>query len=366
MRLKHLPVILAILVTLGCTELGAFLFLQATNRKPNIDCHRKTAEISQKRERLDRLGAEFTALDPHIGYGYGGGEPKLKRVEQSYSWDNGNVIYKSKNQRWDRPIILVLGGSTADGVLYGHSWPEELAKLLIVNNMKGTIINGSVGGFSTNQELLKLVRDGLEYNPDFVISYSGVNDRGFYGEPSHPMVHSYQKYVFDQFSNPEPNAFVCIFSNTYSVISQLTPALFKRRVSVNLGVASRRSVGQQYSKNIELMNAISVSQGARFYAFIQPHAFFRSRHAAQASIETNGREYVDSLSSLYQEIIDLPSTHKFIVDATGSLEKDDGVYSQDGIHLTEKGDRVVANFVFKTLEPALRNAPAVAPRISNP
>jgi hypothetical protein len=69
---------------------------------------------------------------------------------------------------------------------------EELSKLLTADGYSGTIVNGGTGGYSSNQELIKLIRDGLEFKPDIVISYSGINDMGKYNELPYPMVHPYQ------------------------------------------------------------------------------------------------------------------------------------------------------------------------------
>ena len=105
---------------------------------------------------------------------------------------------------------------------------------------------------------------------------------------------------------------------------------------------------------MELMSAICASQGCTFDAFIQPFAFYRSKHSSAHDPDRKGAQYIDSALLLYKEITDLPETHGYIHDATQILESDDEVYRKDGVHLTEKGDRIVAKYIFQFLEPKLR------------
>jgi hypothetical protein len=125
----------------------------------------------------------YGTFDPHFGYArWLTDDDKTRLNENNFEWVDGFVVYKKNKDLWTRPIILTLGGSTTDGIRRGHSWPEELSKLMTADGNSGTVVNGGTGGYSSNQELLKLIRDGLEFKPDIVISYSGINDMGKYNE----------------------------------------------------------------------------------------------------------------------------------------------------------------------------------------
>ena len=104
---------------------------------------------------------------------------------------------------------------------------------------------------------------------------------------------------------------------------------------------------------MELMSAICASQGCTFDAFIQPFAFYRSKHSSAHDPDRKGAHYISSVLSLYEEITHLPETHGYIHDATQILESVDDVYRKDGVHLTEKGDRIVGKYIFQFLEPKL-------------
>jgi hypothetical protein len=139
-----------------------------------------------------------SVIDPHLGFARGKTESRVRELQDRYNWIDGFAVYSKKGPtELDHPVILTMGGSTTDGARGSGSWPEELSKLLATRGISATVVNGGTSGYSTNQELLKLVRDGLEFKPDIVISYSGVNYRSAYSEMTHPMVHAYQKYLLE-------------------------------------------------------------------------------------------------------------------------------------------------------------------------
>ena len=138
-------------------------------------------------------GLKYSAIDPHLGYAHSNGEKDVRNLSKEFTWLDGFLIYSNQTSNFQRPIILTLGSSTTDGIRSGHSWPEEFARIMKEKRYSGTVINGGIGGYTTNQELLKLIRDGLEFFPDVVISYGGISDRGEYGELPYPMVHTYQR-----------------------------------------------------------------------------------------------------------------------------------------------------------------------------
>ena len=291
----------------------------------------------------------FGVLDPHLGYTHGETERSVQAIAEQYSWVNGFVVYSDRPAELSPPVILALGGSTTDGADGGGSWPEELAKLLIDRGMPGTVVNGGTGGYSTNQELLKLVRDGLEFRPDIVISYSGVNDRGEYSEMPYPMVHSYQRQVLEQLTQGTPSLLLP------NAVAWLRHELLPRKespVTYTLGVESSSTPAQQYERNLVLMEAIARARGATFFAFIQPNAYFRSKHVASLG-DQKPATYVAALTTLYEQIIELPKSLAFAHDMTGVLEHHEGVYKGDGVHLTPKGNAIIGREILDLISAEL-------------
>jgi len=79
-------------------------------------------------------------------------------------------------------FLVTLGGSTTDGfynhISSGETWPFHLSNITKKNDKNLKIINGGTGGYSSTQELLKLVLKvgNLDLNIKYVISLNGIND----------------------------------------------------------------------------------------------------------------------------------------------------------------------------------------------
>lgn len=296
-----------------------------------------------------RGGDRFSALDPHLGYARGDGEPAVETFRTRYAWCDGFATYSTEPlDQLDRPLILTLGGSTTDPLSHDSSWPEELAKLLLERGRVATVINGAAGGYSSSQELLKLIRDGIELHPDLVISYSGVNDRGAYGSLPHPMVHSYQRELLGnltQSGNVSP-----LVPNTISLLRSLREPDGSSQLSFTLGVETKRSLGGWYSRNLSLMSAVARASDAEFLAVVQPNAYVGSYEWA-ADFEENGKpaQYVEALRSLYAEIEDLPAQADYVHSFVEIFDGTEGAYRQDGIHTTRKGDRIIAEHILELI-----------------
>jgi lysophospholipase L1-like esterase len=285
-------------------------------------------------------------LDPHLGFARSKTAPRVQRLQKKYSWIEGFAIYsKNPPAELDHPIILVMGGSTTDAVSDEQSWPEELAKLLARSRTSATVINGGNSGYSTNQELLKLVRDGLEFNPDIIISYSGVNDRGDYGKLPYPMVHSYQRHTLRFLTQ---SGYSPLFPNTVYLLNRI---LWGRRPAqtTTLGMPTARTLAQQYERNLILMEAIARASGATFYGIIQPNAYVDQTNLWHPK-KAKAADYVSKLRDLYSQISQLPERLPFVHNFTSIFDGEEGVYADDGIHTTPKGDQIIAARVFDLIQ----------------
>jgi len=293
-----------------------------------------------------RAGEKYRTLDPHLGYAHGEDESYVKTLSSEYTWVAGFVVYEKSLTEVNHPVILTLGGSTTDGVNYGYSWPEELSKILKEKGLPGSVVNGGTGGYSTNQELLKLIRDGLEFQPDIIISYSGINDRGKYSQLPYPMVSKYQKELFETLAKKSYPKFL---PSSITLLKRLYNKEEKTQLFYTFGMKSKLGHSEQYKRNIQLMNAVSKANGAEFVAFIQPFAFFNSVHANDKNIE-KGDEYKHDVLSLYKDIISLPNHLSYVHDATQILEGHKDVYKDDGVHLKQAGDKIVARYIYGKIE----------------
>ena len=339
-------VLYVILVTSGC-----LLVVELVSRKVNSANGVNIPFVLETRVQLRPEKNKFLTLDPHLGYAHGENEERVKNLKEKYSWIDGFAVYTKRSMGdLQRPVILALGGSTTDGVNYDHSWPEELAKLLIQKGKVGTVVNGGTGGYSTNQELLKLVRDGLTFTPDIIISYSGVNDRGHYGGLPYPMVHPYQRRTLEYLTQPAHSP---VFPNTIYLLGQMLRGNRPGGMTATLGVPNSGSLGQQFERNMALMAAIAHACGATFYGIIQPNAYVSSlrQSGTASSIKgTKGAKYVSELKDLYGQINHVPERVPFVYGFTSIFDGEDQVYKDDGVHTTLKGDRVIAEKVLDLID----------------
>ena len=298
-------------------------------------------------------GEPKSVIDPHRGFARGKSEPRVRELQEKYVWQDGFAVYSKKPlAKLDRPIILTMGGSTTDAARGNDSWPEELSKLLAKRGISATVVNGGTSGYSTNQELLKLLRDGLQFKPDIIISYSGVNDRSAYSKMPFPMVHPYQRYLLEVLTAPQYSP---LLPNAVYLMNKTMAGKPPRRVESTFGLPNGKTLGQHYEKNMVLMDAIARASGATFYGIIQPNAYVGSG----GEIKTPGdlrkakpEEYVTQLQELYGQIADLPSQHLFVHSFLSILDSE-GLYKKDGIHTTLKGNQAIAESVLSLINPEL-------------
>lgn len=296
---------------------------------------------------------KFALIDPHLGYARDLSESRVQALlAKGYEWRNGFAIYKKPDAPSRLPIILALGGSTTDPVQYGHSWPEELARLFEKKQIAVTVINGGVGGYSTNQELIKLIRDGLEFKPDIVISYSGVNDRGSYGELPHPFVHKYQRSLLEGLVDKRPS----LMPNTLAVLNRSTDLVDGGVKGYTLGVATERSHAEWYLRNLQLMDAISKVSGAQFFGVLQPNAYV-GNFPWMSEFESNegkSTEYIAALRALYSALQSNPQYKASVHDFTSIFDDHKDAYIKDGVHTTVTGEVIIANHIYELIAPKIR------------
>lgn len=296
---------------------------------------------------------DFNVLDPHLGYAHGNSEKKVQEFKLRHTWKRGFAIYSKKPlNQLERPIILALGGSTTDPIQYDHSWPEELAKILKDKGLPGTVINGGTGGYSTNQELIKLIRDGIEFAPDVVISYSGINDRGTYGRLPNPMVHKYQREVISELVKRKPPP---LLPSTILLLQDYVTSKEGAVVGFTLGVDTLRSLGKWYERNLALMEAVARTSGAEFFAVLQPNAYIGDYEWGADYEKQRGKsaQYIKAVRRLYAEIIDLPKRVDYVYDFTKIFSGVKDAYIQDGVHATLNGNKIVAEHMLNLIVPEL-------------
>ena len=178
-------------------------------------------------------------LDPHLGHNYVYDSPETPGIMK---WGGDK----------DDLIIVTSGGSTTDGYQYKFkSWPQILYEILQKNGYKVTVINAACGSYKSAQELIKLQRDIIPYQPDIVLSYTGVNDSWDVKEANiYPFVHYYQHTLMEEASK---------------YVEMLGTSQEKGYV---LGVKHNLNKEQRLVKNIQIMNAVCKEFQIKFHSFL--------------------------------------------------------------------------------------------------
>lgn len=229
--------------------------------------------------------------------------------------------------------ILALGGScTEDGRNKFESWPEFLYKILKADGVDCTVFNGGCSGYTSAQELLKLIRDGVLLNPDIIISYSGVNEYSQKPEKQY------------DFKFPE-------LVNIFDFVQKKNPG----KVIVS-GYESSIPVYDKWLMNERMMNSVAECFGSEFYCFFQPSLLAMKGYKTKRikkldrmldAISDDGRgrpKYVNAREKAALWSME----NDFMHDMSGLFDGKD-VYI-DASHVNKEGNKMIAEFIYSVIK----------------
>jgi hypothetical protein len=224
-----------------------------------------------------------------------------------------------------------------------RQWPTFLPEILSRKTGKDVVVfNASACGYSSSQELFRIIRDTPGVKPHIVISMSGVADMGFC-HAAHPYIHThpYQKEIVDK-------------------IIDMSPLLDE----YSLGVPNYSSKPHEnWSRNLDIMNYTSARSGARFYGCLQPimgyayshpHTEEEENHLLKATNrKLSNRPYFDSLNEFFSNADRIikehnsPSTYLFsLTDVFRDVTE--AVWA-DQRHLNNRGNELLAEQLAKII-----------------
>ncbi len=298
-------------------------------------------------------GPGYNYLDPHLGHAH---EPEaLAKAFPDLTYVPGFMVYGDPREK--RAIrIVTLGGSTTDPRVR-QAWPELLRERLLARGYRVVVFNGGVAGYSSNQELVKLIRDVLPLGPQLIISLNGVNDLGFaHSVKTHPMVHPYQQDVMEQLVRG--GRVGRVFPNTTAMTESMLAARGSLR-GVNYGPVVRTTPGRQWERNVRLMAAVARELSIPYLCFRQPvlgagefdlspaEREMVRRYAGDtgAAAATPARAtYLDVVKAFYTETTEVCARLPYCVDLANIFRGRTGVYS-DARHQTVEGRTVIAEAI---------------------
>lgn len=264
------------------------------------------------------LSAPFTYLDPVLSYSRG----------DEGDYEKVSFIGEREGRKEER-VILVVGGSTTDGTMYGiKSWPYFLQQRV---GEKIQIYNGGIAGYTSSQELLGLLRDGLlKIKPDLVIDYSGNNDA-----------------TIDSYGFTLPYF--------HSIMEKL-PECYKKNVGEVPEVYYGESIEKvrRYIMNIRMMRGACQELGCEFISILQPVMWtcvdykcnaMEQEYRRVPAIEQTGRKTLDFYSKAIEEI----QKYDYIYDFTRIFNYEEDCF-YECVHCNEKGNEIIADKVYGLLK----------------
>jgi lysophospholipase L1-like esterase len=334
-------IVLIILIFSCVLELTSIIILKAKGKK----IYSFLISLPGKEEVKNKLAIMHNYLDPHLGYSHNNEKMRLKNP---YYTLDGFAVYTNKKSKDEKAIkIIVLGGSTTDPK-FKYCWPKQLYDIFEEKGIKCEILNGGVAGYSSNQELLKVIRDCLPLKPGIIISMNGINDIATsHSLKGHPMVEPYQKKIFERIVKRLKKASP-IFPNTVSLIKSLLIKEEKSIRGINYGPVVRTTPWDQWRRNIMIIGTIAGKFDIKYLCFLQPVLGFGDYNPIPAEVEMikrKGEDYFKVVNLFYGKAKEYSKGLPNCVDITNVFAGQVGMY-KDPRHPNKEGYRVIAETVF--------------------
>lgn len=274
------------------------------------------------------LYARKNIIDPNLGHTY-----------KQKTGMNGMEIYGKETS--NNYKIVILGGSTSDGKLFPFKcWPQIMYEK--INNEKVVVYNGGVSGYTSAQELIKLIRDIVLLNPDVIIVYDGYNDTN----ETNACPGKYYEFIYLMkaldFAMNHMN-------HDWDFISQEDDEESGSSFPV-LGNF------ENWLLNIELMHAIAIDRGIKFYSFLQPMLSSKKNLSKEEAgilfVVENfmGLQQTSEVGKEFREKIEnVLYTHDYIHDLSHIFDDVPNVY-MDICHVRESANRIIAAEILKRIE----------------
>lgn len=285
----------------------------------------------------------LSGLHPLVGHAYSSADAGFLLDNETIS--NGLIEIKLGNP--NGPKILISGGSTSD-IFYDGSWVRPFSKFLF--GACSSIFSCACVGYSTSQELFRLLESVAVIKPDCIISLNGINDIKLMQSRlyKYPYIHKYQHSLFDVLGSMQN-------------LNYLSRAVADDS-SADRQVLALECVNDKYGfdtwfLNVSLMSHICDFYGARFYSFLQPCLGFAPYVPSPDSLEgyywstliRSKTWYESGVNSFYKKAVEACLDSSFLYDFTSILGPScEGVF-QDTRHLNSTGNFILAKSIYAIL-----------------
>lgn len=239
-----------------------------------------------------------------------------------------SMVYDDKNLPGVRVIgsmgkedirIVVLGGSTStDGILRTTCWVRFLYQRLVSRGWNVTIYDCAGAGEDVFQELLRLIRDGVHFKPQYVISMSGVNNRCHLIRGVENQVNL--KHTLEW----------------YKVLSPHAPCV--------CGVPVREEAFAYWLRIQQIIKAVAEMNGSKYYCFLQPIKEAKENLSIfEKSVHFSGDTENEAASFRTGSRQD-----DFYVNLLSLFDEKENMFT-DICHYSEEANKILADIVYEEL-----------------
>ncbi|MDR1705740.1 MAG: hypothetical protein LBS19_13795 [Clostridiales bacterium] len=230
--------------------------------------------------------------------------------------------------------ILTLGGyTTPEQAKSGLAWPALLYERFKNDGRPVQIISGDTDGFTSAQEMLMFIRDGILLRPELVINLSGFYNfaykLGFVREDERKYVEALQKYPF---TNP----------NQLKYYDDMTSRFELGRGNMYYGEENDVPAWDYWLQHMDIIHCLCNEFNIGHTAVLQPCAF-------SGGYEPDGDKTADfgsKFKDMYAYASEAVNDRDYIVDLSGLYNAAD---FEDACHLGEKGLAMLAGEIYKLI-----------------
>lgn len=271
----------------------------------------------------------------------------------------GYTIIGSKNNY--KYVIMILGASATDQQYhYFPSWVHYYEKCFERHGIKVKIFNGGGQAYSTQQNLIRMIRDLPFIKPDLVVDYGGginamnlVQDGRLF-RIDQPFCADYTEKVLACLAGPPRRVYIKddLLHELYGIEESKEICMgMVRDEAEDKAVAA----AEDYLYAVRCMHAVCASQGIKFLNFLDPLMAY-SEYLGKMDTEKlyHDEDFFkivqkrETVRRFRREVIK-GMDDRFQTDLTQILVGD-SMY-EDIWHPNEKGNRIIANYVYeKTMQ----------------
>lgn len=340
-----------VIMTVGVE--GTFWYLNRSGIGTTKPFLLDTSQLGKGKKGIRQVGntTKMSYLDPHLGYAH---DPETDLGLSEDGAIPGFVIFGAPGNE-DALRIVALGGSTTDPLDRGN-WPRALQNILAQEGIDAIVYNGGVAGYSSNQELFKLIRDAISLKPDIVVSLNGINDLGFlHSLRDHPMVHPYQSRVLRSVVEKKPPLFL---PNTMSVLYRWRERSIpenSRVEGIHYGPEIDTSPPEQWVRNVRMSHAVAAEFGIEYLCFLQPVLGIGRYNASpdddvlleDANEAQHGR-YIEQMAEFYDAAVEACDRLPFAYPLLNAFDGKTNMY-RDARHPNADGYGIIARAIYDEL-----------------